>query len=254
LSTAQAQRLTFEAASIRRNLSSELGGTLISLTGRGSNGRVIKATPHQLILYAYDIREDQLVGGPGWIRTDAFDITAKAETPPTVDQARLMLQSLLEERFGLGVERELRERETYVLTRAERDWRPGPDLHRAPDGCKAVRPPDAATGTAISISLPPQPSSGARPSFGAACSTTAGLARQLERTLKTTIIDETGLTGMWDYVVAHSGLQPSTSSATVDDRPSFFVALQEQLGLKLERRKGQVSVLVIKSVHQPTEN
>jgi uncharacterized protein (TIGR03435 family) len=78
----------------------------------------------------------------------------------------------------------------------------------------------------------------------------------LERSLETTVLNETGLTGRWDYAVAHSGLTPSgtTGHDVIDERPTLFVALEEQLGLRLERRRGLVDVVIVESIHHPSEN
>ena len=73
------------------------------------------------------------------------------------------------------------------------------------------------------------------------------------------VINETGLTGRWDYVISHAGLQSGIRPArdgTMREYPSVFKAVEEQLGLKLERRREKASfdVLVIRSVELPTDN
>ena len=253
LSIAQTPRPNFESASIKRNLSPQPGGTSMTLAGPGGSLRVTKATLHQLLLRIHDIRDDQLVGGANWVRTEAYDITAKADGPTTRDQARLMLRALLEDRFGVIVEREQREQDGYVLGLSRSDWRPGPDMHRALDNCAESRA-EPTPGTPFSVPLPPLPSSGVMPSFGAVCSTATGLAKQLERTLKTTVVDRTGLAGTWNYVVAHGPLQPSTSvdGRTGDNRPDLFTALEEQLHLRLERRRVQTNVYLLIAAQRPT--
>ncbi len=76
----------------------------------------------------------------------------------------------------------------------------------------------------------------------------------LSRILQTRVIDQTGLTGKWDYVVGYGGLLPASDPLRRDARPDIFTAMTDQLGLKLERQRGAVSFWVIDSVDKPTEN
>jgi uncharacterized protein (TIGR03435 family) len=162
-----------------------------------------------------------------------------------------MVQSLLEGRFQLVIKREQQIRDIYVLTVARDDGRLGPDLRKAAANCQSERPTDVA----VLVARMPKPSNLMQPSMGGGCEPLASMARALERGLRTTVIDETGLTGSWDYALAYQPLALGASLAgTSDVRPSLFVALEEQLGLKLERRRGPVDVVVIDSVQRPTEN
>jgi uncharacterized protein (TIGR03435 family) len=248
---ARQQKPTFEVASIRRNTSAEPGGTVI--TTRGDSFRATRATLHRLILSVYGIPEDRLDGGPNWLQADRFDIDARALGEVPREQMRLMAQALLEERFGLMMSTEQREKDVYLLRLARADGGLGPDLRRAADDCD--RDPSDPLAR---VKMMPRPSNGSRPSTLDACATIDLLAGALARALKTDVIDQTGLTGKWDYVVAHNGLQPSTASAVIrpgiDDRPSIFAAVEEQLGLKLERQRGLVEYFIVKSAHQPTDN
>jgi uncharacterized protein (TIGR03435 family) len=99
----------------------------------------------------------------------------------------------------------------------------------------------------------PKPSSGARPSFAGTCEQIAAIARALERRLQTAVVDDTRLTGLWDFAVVHGNLQ-AIPEPNVDEAPSLFIALQEQLGLKLERERRPIDVVVIVSIRSPTEN
>jgi uncharacterized protein (TIGR03435 family) len=234
------------------------------------------ATVHFLILSSYEtrgresssatrLRDDELVGGPDWIRTHYFDIAAKAPGPATGEQLLLMLRTLLEDRFRLVIDWEPRERDIYGLTLARRDGRLGPDLRRADSDCEAEREARRAAGDQPFAQV--QPSGpvplNAQRTMGA-CTTIAALAAGLQRTLRTTVVDETGLTGLWDYVAYHSGtgLPPgpppvpglAPAPRPPSDAPTLFEAYQDQLGLKLERQRGMVDVLVIKSIEPPTEN
>jgi uncharacterized protein (TIGR03435 family) len=241
---AQQSKPAFDVASIRKNLDG--GPTLAGI--RGDAYRATSISVQYLISFAYhdEIRDDQIVGGPGWLQTDRFDISAKP-AGVTLNETRLMIRGLLADRFGLVMVKEQRAGDIYLLKVARGDGRLGPDLRRVNDDC-------------VNESKDPKmllrPSSGARPSFFTRCTTLDNVAGYLSQELRTTVVNETGITGRWDVVVAHSGMQPrlGPDGLPLDDRPMLLTAVQEQLGLKLERQRGMVDVWVIKSVHPPTEN
>jgi uncharacterized protein (TIGR03435 family) len=246
---AQGPRHAFEVASIRRDVTS---GPKIGIA-RGNSFHVTRTTLRDLVLMVYEVREDQLIGGPDWVRNDLFEIIARAAQEVTRGERLSMVRTLLEERFGLVMNQEQRDSDVYVLKLARADGRIGPDLRQAGSDCELSRPVDPLDRVATL----PRPSSGARPSFVGTCATIEDIVSgPLSNALNTTVIDQTGLTGKWDYVVAHSGVTPSPilDRPPTDDRPPLFTALQEQLGLKLEKQRGFKVIWVIKSVHPPTEN
>jgi uncharacterized protein (TIGR03435 family) len=222
-------------------------------------------TLERLILNSYrtpdgtPLREDQLLGGPAWVRSDRFDIEARAGSDVPRDQISLLLQAMLEERFRLVLRGEQQERETYVLTVARSDGRLGPDLHpRSESDCARQPDEDPLAFSLRSIKSLPKPSGGGRPWFAASCSTIADLASgSLTRQLRTTVIDKTGLTGKWTIVVAYPS-EPANPDpgAARDPNPagSLFTAVQDSLGLRLVKQRGNVDVMVIDSVQQPSEN
>jgi uncharacterized protein (TIGR03435 family) len=165
-----------------------------------------------------------------------------------------MVRGLLEDRFKLVLIKEPRQADIYTLGVVRSDGRLGPDLRSQQDAvCDARRAAAAAAGTVLF--LPPVPPGGARPSMGGVCTTIAALVANLQRSLGTTVIDRTGLTGLWDYTLTYSGQLTSAPVDTAKDAPPpLFAALQEQLGLKLERQRGFVDAFVIKSVQPPTDN
>ena len=246
---AQQPTRAFELISIRKNLED---GPTISGT-RGDTYRATSTSVLRLISYAYhdEIRDDQLVGGPGWLQTDRFDISAKP-SGMTINDTRLMVRSLLAERFGLVMAKQQRPGDIYLLKVARADRRPGPDLRRVNDECVNNKSKDPMAA----LKMQPRPSSGARPSASMLCGTLDDVAAYLAREVKTSVINATGMTGRWDYVLAHSGMQPrlGPDGLALDDRPMLLSAVQDQLGLKLERTRGLVDVWVITAVHPPTEN
>ena len=203
-----------------------------------------------LIMQAYSVSEAQIVGAPDWTEKDHFDIRAQAEGVEkqlTAAEANPMLRALLEDRFGLEVHRETQRRPIFGLV-------------QVPSGAKlkpAAELPAGATG-------------GLRGSVGFGSFTGVHvplmrLTQMLSTALGRPIVDQTGLTGDFDFQVAFDknsvpdpglpGLRRSPPEVAPEPNgPSLFTALQEQLGLKLETQTGPVEVLVIDHVAQPSEN
>ena len=155
---AQTPLPTFEVVSIKPNNSASPNGGIRTTP----NGRITMTNMalSELILYAYDIRAFQLDGGPGWVRSDRFDLLASVgheirPTPETVAELRAMMTRTLADRFKLSVHSEMREMAVYKLLLARADRTLGPRLQRAAVDCDAV----AARG-----GTPPAP--GALPACG----------------------------------------------------------------------------------------
>jgi uncharacterized protein (TIGR03435 family) len=206
------------------------------------------------VIGAYGPLHDiQVTGGPGWINSDRFDIVAKAEGNPSTD-ARLMLRTLLADRFKLMVHHETRELPVYALVIARRDGKLGPQL----------RPSNLADCLAApKLSTPSDPNAAVRCGGGFLRTGELG-ARAMEfSTLATTVsnladrpvVDRTGLTGTFDWNLQWTAdRSPSPTGDRSTDSVSLFTALQEQLGLKLEPTRGPVDVLVIDHVERPIED
>jgi bla regulator protein blaR1 len=206
-----------------------------------------------------------IAGLPQWVATDTFEIEAQAEGNPTKDQMRLMMQSLLADRFKLAVHFETRVIPVFALTQVQ-PGKLGPKLHPHEEG-----PPCPA-----SFTLPPPftpisdtdvfPSEcGAflmrgfgddRTHEGARNITMAQLAASF-RSLSRPTFDQTGLNGRYDFtfdttfysaVVAPNRAEPDLPA------PDFLDALREQLGLTLKSTTGPVQILVIDHVEMPSEN
>ena len=258
---AQEPKPAFQVLSVKPNVSGAPGfGGPTDTGGSTPTGyRATNTTVHMLIRVAYRVDEDSIVGGPGWIHSRRFDIEGRAASEISLEQVRAMLRTLLEDRFKLVVATEQRMRDAYSLTLARADGRLGPDLRRAADDCDTSDRFASPERTAAWLKSMPRPSNGANPSSMNVCTTTENIAAAIGGTLKATVIDETGLTGRWDFVIAHAGLESRMRqgrNGTLQEYPSIFVAVQEQLGLKLERRRepGVYEVLAIRSVELPSEN
>lgn len=243
---------SFEAASVKPAIPGTRG---YSVSYTADSLRAVNATLASLIQSAYGVRDDRLVGGPSWVRTTRFDVTAKAAEALPREQLRLMSQRLLENRFGLVLTRERRAQEAYVLRPAREDGRLGPDVRRAADDCMGT------VAGVLPTARPAQPalksSTGAHPTFSGRCATIASVAEGLSRSLGIEVVDQTGLQGRWDYVLVYSTLAPAVSPTEPGDAslPTVFAAVKEQLGLKLEHNPhGTAEYVVITAAHPPTDN
>jgi uncharacterized protein (TIGR03435 family) len=225
---AAAQSPAFQTVSIKPNRSGD--GTSI----RTSLGRLRAAsvTAHELLLYAFGVRDSQLIGGPDWLTKDRFDVEAVTGTSDDLNRTTLqpLLQAMFAERFKLQFHYEEREVPVYSLVVAKG----GPKL-------------TAHAGEG-------QPSTGVNSGSGkhavnARKTTMKGLAEVLGRQADRFVIDNTGLEGEYDFKLSWTDLATAESEA-----PSLFTAIQEQLGLKLEPAKGRVQVTVIDSIARPSEN
>jgi uncharacterized protein (TIGR03435 family) len=269
----------FEVASVKRNTSGD--GRVGMGMAPGGQITMVNVPLRQIILRAYEVQNFQLIGGPGWITSDRFDVTAKADGNVTPSQVNLMLRSLLADRFKLVVHNESREMPLYELVMARPDGKPGPNLTPSAVDCTAAR--GRRTGGPPAAGAPPagQPPGGpAQPGALANCQVMMGistldakgqplslLATTLSPRVGRIVVDKTGLTGGFDFTLqwtpepggpgGPAGVPPPGAPAfpPVDPNgPSIFTALQEQLGLKLDTQRGPIDVVVIDSVAQPTED
>jgi uncharacterized protein (TIGR03435 family) len=224
----------------------------------------------------------QIVGAPGWIDTERYAINAKKPEGLPPSGQSVMLLNLLKDRFQLRTHLETRELPIFNLVMAREDGRPGPDLTVTSAECQATIEARLAAARAAASGGPPPP----RPPFPAAgdalpCGFGAGgtgmaagsgrtiaqIAQTLADIVGRPVIDKTGLTGMYDFALKFTfegrlagplGLlgtpqPPGTPAAPIDlDSASLSVALQEQLGLKLESDRGPVEVVVIDRLEKPT--
>jgi uncharacterized protein (TIGR03435 family) len=244
-------------------------------------------------------RQLEIIGGPVWMDSDRSDVQAKADCqggslPRT--QLQLMVQSLLEDRFKLKAHMETRELPIYNLVTAKDgakikksadQTKPAP-LMALPGPCEQASgantpppfPPPGRGGNPFDQKTPP-PRGTLMMSMGpngmtlrATATPFANLVRVLQGQLGRTIVDKTGLEGLFDFELTYSAeglgspfgrglplppqLPPvggagASAPAAADAAPSLFSAIQE-LGLKLESARGPIEVLVIDSVEKPTEN
>jgi uncharacterized protein (TIGR03435 family) len=244
-------RPSFEVASFRRNTVPDTD----SRFGPRPGGRwsMENSSIATLIHAAYPTQLRELVGAPGWVTSDRYDLDAKAAGEPSREELSLMLQMLLAERLKLSLHTEQRERPVFALTRARSDGPPG--LVASKVDCDAVN----AARRAGRRPEGPMPANGAPPCAWSVSAGDAVVLRfgglPLSRLSDAVglpdgrvVIDRTGLTGPYEFTLRYS-----TDPAPADI-PSLFVALEEQLGLKLVPDRASLPVLVIDHIERPTPN
>jgi len=198
----------------------------------------------QLIEVAYKdvIREEYLTGGPRWIDSDRFDLIGKAPPNSSVDAERLMIQGVLARRFHLQVHSEDKAMPIYALVVSKKGQKLRPAVASGdPDGC---RPHDMTNS----------PTDGVH--YSCHNLTMTRLAEWLPRRaagyVDLPVVDLTEITGSYDFQLDWS---PRMPEGDPPDGVTVFGALEEQLGLKLDRRKHPMPTIVIDHVDRsPTEN
>lgn len=256
----------FEAASVRPNTSGYQGWNLEPQAGGRLTGTNVSAAT--LIRFAYDLPDFQISGGPSWLASDRFDVAAKADGDVPLDQKRLMLRALLAERFKLTVHTETRELPIYALVMARSDGRPGVQLRRtaavcareapAPDDWARIGHPSAARPCGFFGFAPGTDFPRGRGGLAFRGLTLAMFAKRLMPIVRRTVTDQTGLTGYFDADFDFLAELPPPppppglpNAFGSDPFVSIFTVLPEQLGLKLDSRRGPVDVLVVDRVEPP---
>jgi uncharacterized protein (TIGR03435 family) len=229
---------TFEVATVKLT-DPEFGGMLVQFPGGRFSLRGF--TLKDLIAFAYHLDASQISGGPKWFSTDKYDIVAKPkEGRPTMDQARLMLQPLLADRFQLKTHTESKVMSVYVLTVGKN----GSKLRPRTEG-------DGGDGTRLLFQGAKLPGRNVP---------VKQLAEALQvMVLDRPVLDKTGLTGNFDFDLAWRPEADQfrgrgASLPSNPDDPDIFTAMLEQLGLKLEATKAPADAIVVDSAEKATEN
>jgi bla regulator protein blaR1 len=242
---------TFEVASIKP--ADPLANGMSINFQPGASVKIDGCTLQVLVQFAYDLRDFQVSGASGWMTSDRYAILAKgvlAEGPADYRQMndaqrkaagaliRKRLQALLAERFKLVLHKETRELPVYALVLAK--------------GGSKLTPNPSPDGSPQSMRMN-------RGAFEAKRASPDGIAQGLSDIVRRPVHDETGLQGFYDFKMEWTpDAAPAAPGAAEKppelSGPTIFTALQEQLGLKLESRKGPVEVVVIDSAAHPSEN
>jgi uncharacterized protein (TIGR03435 family) len=221
---------SFEVASVKPNQSGGEGRR-----AGASPGGLFTATNvslRLLISRAFGVPEYQIERGPAWLDTETYDVAARADTSfeMTREELRPCLQDLLTGRFGLQWHKETKAGSVYSMTVAKN----GPKLteHTGPGSASISASTDSAGGEIRGLN-----------------STMARLAEYLSGQAGRPVIDNTGLSGQYDFHVGWALDRPADTSG-----PSIFTALQEQLGLKLNATRGPIDIIVIDHAERASAN
>lgn len=237
----------FEVADIHR--SGEAPNPYTYLSGgvlRGARYDVRKATMLDLIGIAYDVKADMIFRGGNWLEFDRFDIAAKAPAGSSPETVRLMLQSLLAERFKLAVHRDTRPMPAFALAVG----RDKPKLREASgagdSGCEyQAQPGGAQSGGAFSRAY-----SCRKLTMKAFAERLHGMAGDY---LIEPVVDSTGIEGAWDFDLRWNERSQVLQGGAA--RITIFDAVEKQLGLNLTLKTAPAAVLVIDKVNEkPTDN
>jgi len=221
------------------------------------NGRgyAKNATLKMIMATAFQIPIFQISGGAGWTDSDRFDVEGKAEDSKTgYIQLRLMMQSLLEDRFHLRIHRETRVSSVFSLVVAKGALK----LKLSVDQTS----PDASTPTSSPFDGPSRGSVLMGPGMLVAnAASMSVLSKVLTPEMERPVLDRTNLTGRFDIRLkwmpdAHSagGADASDVTTNTADLPTVLTALREQLGLELKSDRGPIEFLVIDSAEKPSPN
>jgi uncharacterized protein (TIGR03435 family) len=258
----------FEVASVKPGKPlGPLGMRWIANGGPGTNDPGLYSCQNcalmMLITRAYGLNADHPSSAPGWMEDQRFDVAAKMLPGTTQEQFALMLRNLLAERFKLEVHHEKREVPVYEVVVAKN----GPKLRESA--------PHAATKEEAAAIAPGQPlkkdqdgypvippGSDIVMSIGAGHArirlddeSPARFAEMIAGQLQRPVIDATGLRGKYDFLLSWIPEHRGGSATDEDSGPTIEGAIQSQLGLRLESKKGMVDVLVIDHAEKvPTGN
>jgi uncharacterized protein (TIGR03435 family) len=228
---AQTPPPAFEVASIKPADPAASGSSTRTNQGRLTMSNV---TLRRCIMYAYNIHEYQLSGGPDWIDTARYEIAAKVEDGAEKltgranrERMAVMLQTLLADRFKLVVHRETKSMAAYSLTVAKNGPKPELKLLEGTDGSTST----SFNGRTVT-----------------AKTTMDDLAVFLSNVLDRPVVDQTGLKGIYQFKLEW------TPDDAHEPGISIFTALQEQLGLKLEGTKADVEKIIVDHAEKAVEN
>ncbi len=263
-----AGNLTFEVASVKLHVGGDDRNTLVPPTVL-PGGRFVSRFPLSILIsYAYKLPFNQngrITGIPDWAQgpQSIYDVEAKAAMPPGLsmqarnDRVRAMVQALLVDRFKLVIRRESKEMPVYALLVAKS----GPKLQRADIDEKDC--PEASLNPLgpVSTSTPIPDvchafNGGLGRGLHARAANISDLAAFVENWTDRPLLDRTGIEGLYRFETkGWLPMDPSVGAGSSDvaERPTVF-QMFEDLGLRMEARKGVVEVYVIDHIEKPSEN
>jgi uncharacterized protein (TIGR03435 family) len=235
--------LGFEVASIKR---SRPGAVENGIRPAPGGRRYIGNESLRSYLYvAYQVRPEQIAGGPRWIDSELYDLNADAEKPSSIEDLHIMLQNLLTERFKLRFHHDSKEMQAYVLTAGN-------------NGPKNLRTHPNASGGDVTLERTVDQK--VHETWIAHCASIDFFVWRFSAWLDQPMINRTGLKGCFDFELSFTRELRGVPEGQLFDGvpidtsgPTMYQALQSQLGLKLESRRAPVDTMVIDSAERPTD-
>lgn len=239
-----AARPEFEVASIKRQQSTGQGRFGVFVRGNTLNAEHVSL--YDLVIFAYNLREVQLSGGPSWARSgvlaysELYQVIAKAsgDPPPAMDLIRQMLQTLLADRFRLQVHHLRKQLPTYNLVLNKG----GPKLKESPANAKFNFATSSIGRLGVRI-------------VATHMTMQELIDHQLGAYTDRPVFDKTGLAAPYDFTLEFAVENPPPGQeAGFNDGPALVTAVQDQLGLKLEPGTAPFDTVVIDHAERPSED
>jgi len=244
----------YVASPIRKNVEGRQGGTGF----RPGNFVMTGGTIRSIFQLAYPSEGIDPIGAPDWMLTERYDLTVRFEQERLPqEQLQAVFREIFATQLKMKVHYERRDTPTYSMVLARADGRLGPGVRKLGVDCDALR--DAARRGEPFPALPPAANG------VAACQDRVGngsvqsggmrfsqLARTVRNPAGRIIVDDTGLTGFYEFTLEWA--PGPGDAASPDPRPNIFTAFEEQLGLRLRPSTTPVEVVVIDHVERPTDN
>jgi len=251
--------LTFDVASIRQSPNEAAFIIGSNNTLHASLFTASHFRPLSLIQIAYRLDDTQISGGPDWVSDNSYQVNIRASSDSSVDQllaklsddqAKLekqhMLQALLADRFQLKVHWETKQLPIVALQVGKRSpkLQPTKAVPTNPDGKT-----DSVTLGSIQFHLVPM-------GRELVCSglSMSDLASFLTGEMNTRVVDQTGLSGLYDFTLQYNTLRSGDEGDDPAKWPPLPTAVQDQLGLRLESTKGLIQILIIDHIEKPSDN
>ena len=255
----------FDVTSVKPNTAGS--GMVRMLPAANGGWQAENVSLGMLVRLAFQLQDNQLVGGPKWLFDDRFDVKGTGTAPGRDGPISDKVKSMLKDRFKLVTHVETRKQPVFALVLARSDGKLGGRITPSTIDCT----PPPGDGRDPARFAPPAP--GKRPKCGfmigpgrinVGGQPMAMFAQTLSRSVGGLVVDKTNLSGTYDIELSYAPdpaisltsrdlpPAPGPAPAATSDAPSIFAAVQEQLGLKLESTKAPVDVLVIESAERPT--
>jgi uncharacterized protein (TIGR03435 family) len=238
--------LKFEVGTVKPSPPDEPGGGV--RPAPGATRYVGTALDLRSYLYvAYQVKTEQIIGGPSWVDKEHYDLNAETDKPRTIEDLHIMLQNFLTGKFKLQFHFEKRDMQAYVLTADK-------------GGPKNLITRGRTPGADYIADYEPAPAFHQKWKFH--CASIDFFTWRLAAWFDRPILNQTGLEGCYDFEFSYTqdlpaGVQDGQmfNGAAVDaSGPDVYRALQSELGLKMEAKRAPVEVMVIDHAERPSED